>query len=327
MRTEEMPLPRCCWRRSYVNELQNTVYGRQTPICISKMPLIVGLSLRLRPNNANAILHLHSAPHFVNFLSNREGKRVRHFASEERGDAKIDLLSPEMHLASGGARRAWRGGGAPVGVERGGGASAGVEHRTAEGLLTRTPTSRPRMASLSASTPAASPESGQPWRRGGGWGHPCRAAALEEDEATRTCRSFCTRPSLFSICRSAREEIRRRRDPAAPFLPGCGAVLPFSSDGGPPSLSAEEARHRHGLVLDSWAASDGAAASTSFVGPPSLSWGLDAGRGGGGPRAWASMELLSHRGRRRRQARSARCKCKCSVPVGAGGLRRQRKIL
>jgi hypothetical protein len=42
---EEMPLPRCCWRRSYVNELQNTVYGRQTPICISKMPLIVGLSL------------------------------------------------------------------------------------------------------------------------------------------------------------------------------------------------------------------------------------------------------------------------------------------
>jgi hypothetical protein len=53
---------------------------------------------------------------------------------------------PQIHLASGGARRVRRGGGAPVGVERGGGAPVGVErgggapvgvkHRAGEGLST-----------------------------------------------------------------------------------------------------------------------------------------------------------------------------------------------
>ena len=37
-----------------------------------------------------------------------------------------------MHLASGGAGRARRGGGTPVGGERGGGAPAGVERRAAD---------------------------------------------------------------------------------------------------------------------------------------------------------------------------------------------------
>jgi hypothetical protein len=39
----------CCWSRCCANELQNTVLGRQTPFCLSKMPFIVGLSLRATP--------------------------------------------------------------------------------------------------------------------------------------------------------------------------------------------------------------------------------------------------------------------------------------
>jgi hypothetical protein len=233
-------------------------------------------------DNANAILHLHSALCFVNFLSNREGKRARHFASEERGDAKIHLLSPGMHLASGGARRACRGGGALVGVERGGGAPAGVEHHAAEGLLTRTLTSRPRMASLSASTPAASPGAGRAGlaqRRRTGPPVPRRRAGGGRG---RQHLPLLLHPSvpLFDLPVRARGDLTTARSGRAVPPWRRGAVLPFSSDGGPPSLSVEEARRRHGLVLDSWAARDGTAASTSFVGPP-LSWGLDAGRGGG----------------------------------------------